>query len=82
MISNRCQGLNLLNHLKQKYEYKLEYELLTGKFNINRDDWIAKFEFNNKVYEVIGKSKKVSLEKIMDTAIDDIYSVIKVKGKR
>jgi hypothetical protein len=80
MISNRCQGLNLLNHLKQKYEYKLDYEEIISKYHKNRDDWIVKLEFNNKVYEVIGKSKKIALEKIMDTAIDDIYSVIKVKG--
>jgi len=80
MISNRCQGLNLLNHLKQKYEYKLEYELINGEYNINRGDWIAKFEFNNKVYEVIGNSKRIALEKIMDTVTDDIYNFIKVKG--
>jgi len=80
MISNRCQGLNLLNHLKQKYEYKLEYELINGEYNINRGDWIAKFEFNNKVYEVIGKSKKIALEKIMESSNEDIYNFIKVKG--
>tara|TARA_B110000285_G_C14862699_1_gene485322 strand:+ start:499 stop:744 length:246 start_codon:yes stop_codon:yes gene_type:complete len=79
MISNRCHGLNLLNHLKQKYEYKLEFEQIINKYHTNRDDWIVKFEFNNKVYEVIGKSKKISLEKIMDTALEDIYSIIKVK---
>ena len=80
MISNRCQGLNLFNHLKQKYEYKLEYELIKGEYNINRGDWIAKFEFNNKVYEVIGKSKKIALEKIMESSNEDIYNFIKVKG--
>jgi hypothetical protein len=79
MISNRCQGLNLLNHLKQKYEYKLEYELINGEYNINRGNWIAKFEFNNKVYEVIATSKKIALEKIMNTATYDIYSVMKIK---
>ena len=78
MISNRCQGLNLLNHLKQKYEYKLDYELITEEFNINRYKWIAKLEFNNKVYEVIATSKKIALEKIMNTATEDIYAFIKV----
>ena len=79
MISNRCRGLNLLNHLKQKHEYKLDYEQIIGEFNINRGDWIVKFEFNNKVYEVIGKSKKKALEKILDTAIEDINSIINLK---
>lgn len=79
MISNRCQGLNLLNHLKQKYEYKVEFEEILNKFHKNRDEWIVKFEFNNKVYEVIGKSKKIALEKIMITAIEDIYSFINIE---
>ena len=79
MISNRCQGLYLLNHLKQKYEYKVEFEEILNKFHKNRDEWIVKFEFNNKVYEVIGKSKKIALEKIMITAIEDIYSFINIE---
>ena len=79
MISKRATGINLLNHLKQKYDYKLEYEKIDDKYNKHHQHWITKFEFNNKVYEVICRTKRKVIEKILEEALEDIYSIIKVK---
>ena len=79
MISKRCQGANLFNHLKQKYDCSINYEQILDSNSPNNQFWIATMTFNDKVYEVLGKSKKDSLNKIMETAEEDIYKVIQVK---
>ena len=79
MISKRCTGLNLLNHIKQKYDYKIDYKHILDNESEHHAQWLVTFEFNNRVYEVIGKSKKDGVEKILETAREDIYQVIKVK---
>jgi hypothetical protein len=76
MISNRCQGANLFNHLKQKYDCSINYEPIKDTSN---KFWLTTLTFNNKVYEVIGQCKKDTLNKIMETAREDIYKVIQVK---
>ena len=76
MISSRCKGLNLLNHLNQKYDCKVEYEQIIDTFSCHHYEWLVKFEFNNRVYEVIHNKKKEGLIKILDIASDDIYKVI------
>ena len=76
MISSRCKGMNLLNHLKQKYDCKVEYEQIIDKYSCHNYEWLIKFEFNNRVYEVISKQKKDGLIKILDSASDDIHKVI------
>ena len=76
MISSRCRGLNLLNHLKQKYDCKVEYEQIKDSKSCHYYEWLVKVEFNNRVYEVISKQKKGGLIKIMDSALEDIHNVI------
>jgi hypothetical protein len=76
MISKRCQGLNLLNHLKQKYECDISFELIKDRYN---EFWLTKFEFNNKIYEVTTNSKKEGIKKIMDVAYEDIQKNIEIK---
>ena len=78
MITKRCQGLNLLNHLKQKYECDISFELITDKNNNHYDEWFTKFEFNNKIYEVISNTKKEGIKKIMDVAYNDIEKNIEI----
>lgn len=80
MISKRCQGANLFNHLKQKYNCSVSYEQINDSNSLNNQYWVATLTFNDKVYEVMGKSKKDSLNKIMETASVDIYKFIKVKN--
>ena len=75
MISKRCQGLNLLNHLKQKYECNISSELITDRYN---QKWLTKFEFNNKIYEIITISKKEGIIKIIDVAYEDIQKNIEI----
>ena len=79
MISKRCQGANLFNHLKQKFDCSINYEQIIDSDSVNNQYWIATLTFNNKVYEVMGKSKKDSLNKIMENASEDIYKIVKVK---
>ena len=76
MISKRCQGLNLINHLKQKYECDISFELIKDRYNEN---WLTKFEFKNKIYEVFTNSKKEGIKKIMDVAYEDIQKNIEIK---
>ena len=76
MISKRCQGLNLINHLKQKYECDISFELIKDRYN---EKWLTKFEFNNKIYEVTTNSKKEGIKKIMDVAYEDIQKNIVIK---
>nr|QDY52147.1 hypothetical protein 4_27 [Mimiviridae sp. ChoanoV1] len=76
MISKRCQGLNLINHLKQKYECDISFELIKDRYN---EFWLTKFEFNNKIYEVFTNSKKEGIKKIMDVAYEDIQKNIEIK---
>lgn len=78
MISSRCRGMNLLNHLKQKYDCKVECEQIIDTQSCHHYEWLVKLEFNNRVYEVIGKSKKLAIEKILDSAYEDISKVIKL----
>lgn len=80
MISKRCKGANLFNHIKQKFQCSINYEQIVDSTSINNQFWIATLTFNDKVYEVMGKSKKDSLNKIMETASVDIYKFIKVKN--
>ena len=79
MISKRCTGLNLLNHIKQKYDYKINYQQIMDIYSEHHAQWLVTFEFNNRVYEVIGKSKKEGVEKILERANEEIYQVINVK---
>ena len=79
MISKRCQGANLFNHINQKFKCSVTYEQIIDSNSDNNQYWVATLTFNDKVYEVMGKSKKDSLNKIMETAREDIYKVIKVK---
>ena len=79
MISKRCKGANLFNHIKQKFQCSINYEQIVDSTSINNQFWIATLTFNDKVYEVMGKSKKDSLNKIMETACEDIYKIIKVR---
>ena len=43
MISSRCKGMNLLNHLKQKYDCKVEYEQIIDKYSCHNYEWLIKF---------------------------------------
>tara|TARA_Y200000002_G_scaffold240881_1_gene199132 strand:- start:580 stop:822 length:243 start_codon:yes stop_codon:yes gene_type:complete len=79
MISKRCRGLNLLNHIKQKYDYEISYEFINDNNSPHHSQWLVKFQFNNKMYEVISSSKNSGIEKILDDSIEDIYKVIRVK---
>ena len=79
MISKRCQGANLFNHIKQKFKCSVTYEQIIDSNSDNNQYWVATLTFKDKVYEVMGKSKKDSLNKIMETAREDIYKVIRVK---
>lgn len=79
MISKRCRGLNLLNHIKQKYDCNVSYDFINDNNSPHHSQWQVKFQFNNKVYEVISNSKNEGIEKILEDSIDDIYKVINVK---
>jgi hypothetical protein len=79
MISKRCEGANLFNYIKQKYDCSINYQQIRDSNSPNNQYWLTTITLNNKVYEVIGKSKKDSLNKIMETAKEDIYKVIQVK---
>ena len=67
MISKRCQGANLFNHLKQKFDCSINYEQIIDSDSVNNQYWVATLTFNNKVYEV------------MENASEDIYKIVKVK---
>ena len=79
MISKRCTGFNLLNHIKQKYDYKINYRQIMNIYSEHHTKWLVTFEFNNRVYEVIRKTKKEGVEKILESAYVDIYQVINIK---
>ena len=79
MISKRCQGLNLLNHLKQKYDCNIQFELITDNNHTHFQKWLTRFEFKGKMYESVGNSKKEAINKIMEVAYDDIEKNIRIK---
>lgn len=79
MISKRCSGENLLNHIKQKkYDYNINFRQIDDKESVNHYHWIVSFEFNNKAYEVITLSKKMGVKKIMEFASEDIYNFLNI----
>lgn len=76
MISQRCQGLNLLNHLKQK---NIKYEVIYNQIllrNENYKKWQVIFIFNNKKYNIITDKKQDGLELILNNCNNKIHDYL------
>lgn len=75
MLSSRCNGLNLLNYLKQK---QIDYEINFEELKKNEDiKWNVIFIFNKKKYSLLSDSKKEGLNIILDNCNDLIHDYIK-----
>lgn len=78
MVSKRCQGLNLLNHLKQR---NIKYEVIYNEILLRNEDykrWKVIFIFNNKKYNVITDRKQEGLELILNNCNDEIHNYLNV----
>ena len=78
MVSKRCQGLNLLNHIKQK---NIKYEVIYNEILLRNEDykrWKVIFIFNNKKYNVITDRKQEGLELILNNCNDEIHNYLNV----
>lgn len=51
MISERCRGSNLINHLKQRnIEYSIQFSQIMNKSAKNHYHWQGKFTFNGETF--------------------------------
>jgi len=67
MISKRCTNFNLLNHIRQKnIKYTIDIVFCRDRYNENYLNWTTTFNLKGKKYQGIGKTKKKSIEKIME----------------
>lgn len=78
MISKRCQGRNLLNHLNQKnVEYDLNFEQIMDKNSNEYCHWKCTFTFNGKIYSVVDQKKNNSVEVLFNEAEEEIFNYLK-----
>ena len=77
MVSNRCKGTNLLNHIRQKnIEHSINYEFCRERYSINYLKWIATFTINGKNYTGIGRNKFDAGTRALTDAETEVYGVI------
>mgnify|MGYP006080927357 FL=1 len=80
MISERCNSLNLLNHIKQKkISYSLDYEYISDKMNKDYLSWIGTFKINNKSFKSVGQNKREVKLYCIKQAEEELYSLVSVK---
>jgi len=90
-VSRRCDGFNLLNHIRQKSIYEVisvEYnqlfeldELLKDKYfneGYSKCDWLVTLKLGNNTYTSIGSVKKSSLLNNIKQAEDTIFKDINI----
>ena len=78
MISERCRGSNLINHLKQmNIEHSVEFTQILDKSAANHYYWQGKFKFNGETFEGEYRSIKGLKKILFDENSDYIHQVLK-----
>ena len=78
MVSDKCKGRNLLNHLRQKnIEYNLSFEQILDKTSSYYYHWKCDFTFDGKTYSAVDKSKNLAVDNLLEGAESQIYSHLK-----
>ena len=78
MISKRCQGRNLLNHLNKKnVEYDLNFEQIMEKSSPEYYHWKCTFTFDGKTYSIVNQKKNNAVEFLLNEAEDAIFNYLR-----
>ena len=80
MVSSRCKGNNLLNHIKQKnIEHSISYDVCRDRYSVNYLKWIATFEIQGNKFTGVGRNKLQAIDRVLDESEDVIYNIINVR---
>ena len=80
MVSSRCKGNNLLNHIRQKnLEHTLNIEFCSEKGNPNYLRWVTTFEINNQRFIGTGRNKFDAVNNVLLEAENLIYNTLSIR---
>ena len=80
MVSSRCKGNNLLNHIRQKnVEHTLSIEFCSQNGNPNYLKWVATFEINNQRFTGAGRNKFDAVNNVLLEAEDLVYNTLSIR---
>ena len=88
VLSHRCKGLNLLNHLRQKkcldkveITYTQIYELSSDELSDinykNKTDWLVELQLNDSTWKTISTTKHGGLLEVLKESEDYMLELVR-----
>ena len=78
MVSYRCTGNNLLNHMKQtSIKHEITMDFCKDRHDPNYLKWVGELVFQDKTYKAVGRSQKICITKVFEPANEVILNFIR-----